>query len=88
MNKYFKFEPVMTLTACQTLAGSIILVLAYIFAWPAVVIGLAAGVVSAFFLFLATFVRGAVTPNATLEQLRNLPAADLAALAALSKGDK
>jgi len=83
MNKYFKFEPVLTLTAAQTLAGAILLTLAYALAWPAVVIGLATGIVSALFLFIATFVRGAVTPNATLDQLKNLTPAELVELSKL-----
>ena len=83
MNKYFKFEPVVTLSALQTLASAILLALAYFFAWPAVVIGLIAGVISASFLFLSTFVRGAVTPNATLEQLKELTPEQQAALKVL-----
>lgn len=85
MNKYFKFEPVVTFQALQVLAGAIVAALAFVFAWPAVTIGIVGGVVAAFFTFVSTFVRGAVTPNATLEQLKNLTPEQQAALKVLDR---
>lgn len=72
MNKYFKFEPVATLSAAQSFASAVLLAAAFYFGIPAVTVGLLAGVLYAGFAVLSTFVRGAVTPNATLEQLKNL----------------
>lgn len=79
MNQYFKFEPVAALASGQVLATSVLLAIAFFQNLDAQAIGLATGVIVAFFALLATFVRQAVTPNATLEQLKDLtPAEDYA----------
>ena len=76
MNHYFKFEPVTELASAQVLATSVLLAVAYFQELDAQAIGLATGVIVALFALIATFVRQAVTPNATLEQLKDLTPAE------------
>ncbi len=83
MNQYFKFEPVASLSAAQSLASALLLVAAFYLSLAPVTVGLLAGVLYAGFAFLATFVRGAVTPNATLEKLKDLTPAEEAAFKAI-----
>jgi hypothetical protein len=78
MKHYFKFEPVRTLAALGMLSQSVILLLAFLFSWDVLLLGLVEGIQTAVLVLLSTFVRGAVTPVAALEALRELPKDDLA----------
>lgn len=80
MNNYFKFEPVLTLAALQVFGAAIITLLALLFAWPAAVVIAVTAVIEGVWLVAATFVRGAVTPMATLDKLSELSPAQLDAL--------
>jgi hypothetical protein len=83
MNKYFKFEPVATLVAAQVLVQSLIVLLVSMYGISQEMLLMIEGVNTGLFALFATFVRHAVTPNATLEALRDLPQEQLDALAAM-----
>lgn len=80
MNKYFKFEPVLTLAALQVLGAAVITLLALLFAWPSSVVVAVTAVVEGVWAVAATLVRGAVTPVAKLEALAELSPSQLEAL--------
>ena len=69
MNTYFKFEPVRTLAALQALTAAVILAVAFATEISAEAVGLIGGVAAGVWGVVATFVRGAVTPNITVEAL-------------------
>lgn len=72
MNNYFKFEPVLTLAALQGLAAAALAVVVLATPISAPMIAAIGVLIEAVFIVAATFVRGAVTPTASLNKLRDL----------------
>lgn len=77
MSNYFKFEPVRTLAALQALGAAVVVAIAFATGISADAVAIIQGILAGVWALLATFVRGAVTPNETVEELLEEQADDL-----------
>lgn len=88
MNQYFHFEPVRSLAALQVLVQAILVSLFAAGVIDGIALAVSEGVQAPLFVFLSTFVRGAVVPTASLDKLAELPPPQLAELVRLKELDE